>query len=280
MAACLQRDGIPIKESKLLRFAPDSRGVTFKVEGAAPERFEQPVERKPEWKDSYHPNFIKGRSTEVFAMKRAEDVVAIQRYFIDRGQYRNALYVVMSVNMGLRGLDMVNLRWCDILDNSGALKPEDEAYIFEHKTGKKRHLILNQDVVDALRMYIDKTHIVPQLSNSEHPHYWIFPKQNGVRTYRGKDTEMHISRMSIGRILKKAARDVGIRYNVNTHTLRKTFGYRLYKNGTPIEAIQRIFNHSSTLMTERYIGLTLDEQVGYIEDLESILVRMDENEEE
>lgn len=251
--------------------------VPFKVSGQVIGETKREIVRKDTWSANYKPNFKVGESTEVFAMKRAEDVVALQRYFIDREQYRNALYVVMSVNMGLRGSDMCRLRWCDVLDNDGRFKTPENAYMIEQKTGKKRPLIFNKDVRDAITMYLHKTGIVPQLANEQHPHYWVFPKANGVRSYKGKQTEIHMSRRGMGHILKTAAKEVGIKYNVNTHTLRKTFGYRLYKANVPIEVIQRIFNHSTTLITSRYIGLTLDVEVNYLDDLESILIRMDED---
>ena len=55
--------------------------------------------------------------------------------------------------------------------------------------------------------------------------------------------------------MKKAAKAVGVPYNVGTHSLRKTFGYRYYKTTGDLDTLQRIFNHSSSLITMRYIGL-------------------------
>jgi site-specific recombinase XerD len=46
---------------------------------------------------------------------------------------------------------------------------------------------------------------------------------------------------------------------VGTHTLRKTFGYHARLNGTPIEVLQKIFNHSAPSVTMRYLGITQDE---------------------
>ena len=59
-------------------------------------------------------------------------------------------------------------------------------------------------------------------------------------------------------ILNEAARSIGIKEKIGTHTLRKTFGYHAYKNGYDIEIIQKLFNHSSPSITLRYIGITQD----------------------
>ncbi len=47
--------------------------------------------------------------------------------------------------------------------------------------------------------------------------------------------------------------------NIGSHSMRKTFGYFLYKNGTHIEIIQELLNHSSQRETLRSIGITLED---------------------
>ena len=60
-------------------------------------------------------------------------------------------------------------------------------------------------------------------------------------------------------IINGVAKAVGIKENIGTHTLRKTFGYHAYNNGYDITLIQKLFNHSSPAVTLRYIGITQDE---------------------
>jgi len=52
---------------------------------------------------------------------------------------------------------------------------------------------------------------------------------------------------------------IGIKDKIGCHTLRKTFGYHARMRGTPIEKLQKIFNHSSPSITMRYIGITQEE---------------------
>ena len=46
---------------------------------------------------------------------------------------------------------------------------------------------------------------------------------------------------------------------LSAHSLRKTFGYISYKNGTDLSILMWVFNHSSVATTLRYIGITQDE---------------------
>ena len=60
------------------------------------------------------------------------------------------------------------------------------------------------------------------------------------------------------RILNEACRKAGIDYKIGTHTLRKTFGYHHYKKYKDVAILQKIFNHSSPLVTSIYIGINQD----------------------
>ena len=47
----------------------------------------------------------------------------------------------------------------------------------------------------------------------------------------------------------------GLQQNIGTHTLRKTFGYHLYKKTKDVALLQCILNHSSPHITMKYIGI-------------------------
>ncbi|WP_352230654.1 tyrosine-type recombinase/integrase [Bacillus sp. YKCMOAS1] len=71
-----------------------------------------------------------------------------------------------------------------------------------------------------------------------------------------------ISRVQAYRILNEAAERAGIAKkigNIGTHTLRKTFGYRLYEMDIAVDRIMAILGHSSEKDTLKYIGITADE---------------------
>ena len=68
-------------------------------------------------------------------------------------------------------------------------------------------------------------------------------------------------------VLRLAAQEVGIREKVGTHTMRKTYGYQLFKQGVDITRIQKMLNHSSPEITLAYIGITKDETDSLIKNL-------------
>lgn len=70
----------------------------------------------------------------------------------------------------------------------------------------------------------------------------------------------HIEVDTLRKKLKDAAKACGIKQNIGTHTLRKTFGYFHYQSNHDIVFLQRLFGHSSALITMRYIGIADEEE--------------------
>ena len=66
-----------------------------------------------------------------------------------------------------------------------------------------------------------------------------------------------ISRQRAWGVLKTVADFVGVD-DLGCHSMRKTFGYHYYKKTKDIALLQNIFNHSSSAITLRYIGITDD----------------------
>jgi len=55
--------------------------------------------------------------------------------------------------------------------------------------------------------------------------------------------------------MKAAGKSVGLT-NIGTHSLRKTFGYHVYKKSdSDIGLVQKLLNHSVSGATLRYIGV-------------------------
>ncbi|MFO6497608.1 tyrosine-type recombinase/integrase [Bacillus sp. z60-11] len=102
--------------------------------------------------------------------------------------------------------------------------------------------------------------IVSQLEGDDDD--YVFASRKGGKT---------ITRVQAYRILNDTAKRAGI-YDkiggIGTHTLRKTFGYRLYENGVDVSRIMSILNHSSERDTLKYIGITADEIEAAYESIE------------
>lgn len=108
----------------------------------------------------------------------------------------------------------------------------------EQKTGKSKTIKLNSKLVNSISIYASNNN----LSDDD---YLFFSSRN---------RDEHIKRSRASKIIAKAGDMIDI--TCSAHSLRKTFGYLAYKNGTSIELLMQIFNHSSQSVTLRYIGIT------------------------
>jgi integrase len=152
---------------------------------------------------------------------------------------RNHLLFVMGINTGLRVSDLLRLRVEDVMVDG---KVASAITIREKKTGKQKRFGVNKAVADALADYVGSMKLSPRDS-----------------LFRSRKGEGPITRQQAYRIINKACKTVGVQGEIGTHTLRKTFGYHARLNGTPIEVLQNIFNHSAPSVTMRYLGITQDE---------------------
>jgi integrase len=168
-------------------------------------------------------------------------IEAIKKILLGGNHYRDYLLFVLGINTGLRVSDLLKLRFDDVIDQQGNFK---DVKITEEKTGKTKVFRLNEAARDAIKFYIGKI-------GEYEPEHYLFPSRKGENK--------PVSRIRAWQIINEAAKSVGIKNEIGTHTLRKTFGYHARKAGTPIEILQKIFNHSAPSITMRYIGITQDE---------------------
>lgn len=82
---------------------------------------------------------------------------------------------------------------------------------------------------------------------------------------------------------KQTAREVGITYNVNTHSTRKTFGYwsrQIHPHDLDsLEILRQIYVHATQAMTADYIGITAEKKKKYFHDFGEMMKRVANGEE-
>lgn len=166
--------------------------------------------------------------------------IEVMKKLLRGSNLRDYVLFTLGINSGLRVSDLLNLQISDVRDDKGRIK--DRITLREKKTGKLKTFPLSDNVVKALKEYLAEGH---RLNNSP-----LFPSRK-----RGEP----ITRQHAYRILNHAAKSVGIKVKIGTHTLRKSFGYHAYLAGVDITRIQALLNHSSPRETLRYIGITQDE---------------------
>lgn len=170
-------------------------------------------------------------------IRERKKIEAVKR-LLKGSNIRDYVLFTLGINSGLRVSDLLKLRVADVIDEKGRVK--DRITVREMKTGKSKTFPFSDTVVKALKEYL------PNLSRDAA----LFPSRKGGTP---------ITRQQAYRILNDAAKTVGIKDKIGTHTLRKTFAYHAYISGVDVTRIQALLNHSSPHETLRYIGITQDE---------------------
>ncbi len=144
-----------------------------------------------------------------------------------RPNERIATALVLEGNLGLRISDILQLRPCDIIQDGDRYRLE----ITEQKTGKRRVFT----VPLVIQQYIENYCLRHGISRTD----LIFP----------------ITPREVQKVLAKVCDYLGYE-RISTHSFRKWYATEIYKNnGYDIALVQRLLQHSSAAVTQRYIGI-------------------------
>ena len=150
----------------------------------------------------------------------------------------------MGLNTAFRIGDLLALKWGDVY-NDEKKRFRRHICIVEQKTGKERIVAINQTELQALRQYYE---VCSPVCTTD----YLFQS----RKYKG----LSLSRYQAYRIVKEAASASDIKEHIGCHSLRKTFGYHAWKQGTQPAMLMNIYNHSSYQVTQRYLGIEQDDR--------------------
>lgn len=161
---------------------------------------------------------------EAFRNKKDEDKV--RRYFKKHEDKRRYPLFIIGLNTGLRIGDIVKLKVKDFNN--------EYLYLEEEKTSKKKRIILNDEI---------KRVILEYYSDAPGGAY-LFPSRQGG----------HITPCQTWRWFKEAKKACRIKYNIGTHTMRKSLGKKVNKKyGTDVA--QMILGHDNQRDTLQYLGI-------------------------
>ena len=173
-------------------------------------------------------------------IRKKDQLKKLADYWLEQGNYRNYVFIVLGAFTALRVGDLLRLRWDDVY-NKNTNRCYSHFTVKEEKTGKKRTIALNRQAAKALLLYYPHRH-------SE----YLF---GGIRS-----GDFAIGRNQAWRIMKHTVSKVPVDGNISCHSLRKTTGYHMWKAGIMPALIMDIYNHSSYEVTKRYLGIAQDER--------------------
>lgn len=200
-------------------------------------------------------NYKKDERQTVYPIKKHEEIIAMANWLLENKGKKYVLAFTLGMNLGLRANELLAMKMSDVFAPDGSVRliddvddTSDAIEILQSKTKKYRTIFLNQACKDVIDWYFcDK-------GKHLHCNDYLFPSREGgaiqVGTFR--------------KVLKEAAEACGLKQNIGTHTLRKTWGWHQYKYNSDkanmdITMLQRAFGHSSPEVTLRYLGITDEE---------------------
>ena len=144
-----------------------------------------------------------------------------------RPNERIATALVLEGNLGIRISDIVRLRLCDIVNDGGRYRLS----IVEQKTGKQRVFTVPLVIYQYIENYC---------------------LRNGI----ARDALMFpVTTRAIQKQLALVCNYLGYE-GISTHSFRKWYATEIYRNnGYDIALVQRLLQHSSATVTQRYIGI-------------------------
>ncbi|NBK09202.1 site-specific integrase [Enterococcus asini] len=163
---------------------------------------------------------------------------------------RNVLLFTIGINTAYRISDLRTLKLRDVVEISrNRIIAKDRLEMKEQKTRKSNSVYISKKLRKLILDYVQKN-FSEALAAGEFDLY-LFPSRNGEN--------QPLDRVTLWRVISGAAERAHLK-NIGTHSMRKTFGYFLYKNGTDLTLIQDLLNHSSQRETLRYIGITQEDK--------------------
>ncbi|MFC4389127.1 tyrosine-type recombinase/integrase [Gracilibacillus marinus] len=169
---------------------------------------------------------------------RDPEVIEGIKEYLRLRSLRNYLFFCMGIYSGLRVSDLLNLR-------VGMVRGT-HITILEQKTKKKKKFIIHPSIRNDLNRFIA----------GKDDNEFLFPSRQIKRKSRLRNQPF--DRSTAYKMLNNAAKEFGLS-EIGTHTMRKTWGYHLYKqNPHNLALLMEMFNHTEQVTTLRYIGVNQD----------------------
>ncbi|MGB3222547.1 MAG: site-specific integrase [Desulforhopalus sp.] len=191
---------------------------------------------KEQGKNPNHPK--KGDTIKVEPIRDVKAIKSIKK-LLRHEKPRDYCMFVLGINTNLRAGDLLSIKVGQVRD----LVAGGELSIKEEKTKKPRTITLNESAIEAIQHYLKSN--TTKLADEDH----LFRSQRGTLTVP-----------SVNRLVKSWCKEINLKGNYGSHTLRKTFGYHQRTQlNTSIPELMVMFNHSTQRQTLDYLCVQAEE---------------------
>ena len=159
------------------------------------------------------------------------------------GNPLHELLLNLSVDLMLRGSDLLNLKVSDVMNESGTVK--SEVKVKQKKTGKTTLSIpLSQNSTRVIKKYLSERQLTDFIFSGQMSHF----------------TRKPISSQQYAKIVKNWMRSLGVEdvSQYSTHSIRKSKPTLIYNQTKNVDVVRRLLGQSSVTATSAYLG-TSDE---------------------
>lgn len=187
-------------------------------------------------KNLNHPK--KGSHISVEPIRRQKDIKLIKK--ILQASPRNLCLFILGINTNLRASDLLKIK----VEQVRHLQPGEEITLKEKKTQKRRRINLNRACIEAIQNLLKS----------------IKYEDDDFLFLSNRKDKNALTVSSLSTLVKKWCKDINLKGNYASHTLRKTWGYHQRVTfGVGIPELMVCFNHTSQKQTLDYLCVQPEE---------------------
>ncbi|WP_320041235.1 tyrosine-type recombinase/integrase [uncultured Desulfobacter sp.] len=187
-------------------------------------------------KNLNHPK--KGSHISVEPIRRQKDIKLIKKILQDSP--RNLCLFILGINTNLRASDLLKIK----VEQVRHLQPGEEISLKEKKTQKQRRINLNRACIEAIQNLLKS----------------IKYEDDDFLFLSNRKDKNALTVSSLSTLVKKWCKDINLKGNYASHTLRKTWGYHQRVTfGVGIPELMVCFNHTSQKQTLDYLCVQPEE---------------------
>ncbi|NDY73038.1 integrase [Desulfobacter hydrogenophilus] len=187
-------------------------------------------------KNLNHPK--KGSHISVEPIRKQKDIKLIKKVL--RDSPRNFCLFVLGINTNLRASDLLSIKVHQVRH----LQPGEEITLKEKKTHKPRRINLNRVCIEAIQ------NLLRSQEYTDDDFLFLNNRKN----------KKALTVSSLSTLVKKWSKDINLKGNYASHSLRKTWGYHQRVTfGVGIPELMVCFNHSSQKQTLDYLCIQPEE---------------------